>query len=222
EVFGTDIPDAAVFRDRTIRGLAAVVDAHRGGVVGTTAIDALPAPDPTAPLALSAGEEAMLFEYRSDPADTRYNVTRLYRLRGDVDVDRLESALRDVVMAHEPLHTLFDPARTRLGSADAVEFVARGTMSIEEMDAFADVRRRVPFDLDHGPLVRVDHARIADDEVAVLIGMHHITIDAGTFDTFWSQVAARAAGGPLPPLPLSYHDHTRIQAAELAGDRSHH
>lgn len=213
--FGTYLPDATVFRVRTIRELAAVVDDAAPAASPAPPIEPL---DPTAPLPLSAGEEAMLFEYRIDPDDVRYNVNRLYTLRGDVDRTALVAAIRDVVAHHGPLHTLYDPGRTRLAPEDALDVVDLGSVDAEELDRHADARARLPFDLDRGPLVRLLIGRTGPDELRVLIGMHHIVIDAGTFDTLWEQVGSRFAGGDLPPLAPTYAAHGRAQSVHHAGD----
>jgi len=206
--FGTDLPDATVFRARTIAELAELVDD------ADTAEQEVAVELGDGPLPLSAGEEAMLLEYRLDPTDTRYNVTRLYTLDGQdgpVDVEALERALRDVVMHHAPLHTRFDAERTPLGPAEALTWESLGELSTEEMDTFADNARRGPFDLDAGPLVRAHVATTGPDRTSLLIGTHHIVIDAGTFDVLWEQLAARVAGATLPALPTSYAAHGELQ-----------
>ena len=214
DAFGTDLPDAALFRHRTVRELAALVDsAAPSGSAPVAVVPSRPRRHDDGPLPLSPGEEAMLFEYRVDPRDTRYNVTRLYTIDGDVDIDVLDAAVRDVVMHHAPLHTNFDAHRTRRARSEAVDFVVLEPMTPAEMDRFADTRRAVPFDLDHGPLVRVHVARLPEHRLAVLVGLPHIAIDAATFDTFWSQVGHRAGGGELPDLPITYAEHGDLHRA---------
>ena len=65
--FGTDLHDAAVFRARTIRELADVVDRRVCPMV-RRASHRPDRPDRRDAAPLSAGEEAMLFEYRMDPS----------------------------------------------------------------------------------------------------------------------------------------------------------
>src|SRR5215211_1188513 len=72
-----------------------------------------------------------------------------------------------------------------------------------------------PFDLAHGPLLRV---RVSGD--LLLFAVHHIVTD------FWSlAVLARELGAlyqgeeSLLPLPLRYTDFARWQAERLAGPR---
>ncbi|MEY2958684.1 MAG: hypothetical protein RLZZ01_1252, partial [Actinomycetota bacterium] len=197
---GIDLPDALVFQHRVLGDFAAAVDRLAGAVGSTTAI---PAPDHGL-RPLSPGEAAMLFEYRSDPTDTRYNVTRLYTLDDDIDVERLRTALDLVVGRHQPLHTAFDVDRTVLPPAVACTL---DPMPDDRVDDFADRQRSVPFDLDHGPLVRVHHGPAPTGGTALLIALHHICVDAGTFDLLWDELDAAYHGRPLTDLPTTVAAH---------------
>ena len=161
----------------------------------------------------------MLFDHRRDPADTRYNVTRLYRLPPDIDLDRLDAAIRDVAMLHGPLHVSFSADRHDLGRDAAVSFDRVGDATVDEFRALADRERAVPFDLDAGPLVRVHAAATVEASglsvTSVLIGMHHISVDAGAFDVFWDQVATAYAGRPLVEPTVSYAAHADWQRREV-------
>ncbi len=230
--YGTDLHDAAVFRARTVRDLAAVVaaalaSASAGGHVGPPTrrtrsddIDSV-----ASPLPLSAGEEAMLFEHRSDPGDTRYNVTRLYRIAFDPGAPAFEAArfadsVRAVVSVHGPLHTSYDATRRTLPTDAAVSIVELDPMSADAFDRFADEQRQVPFDLDAGPLVRVHLARTDAHQVSVLVGLHHISIDAGTFDLLWNQVAEHYASGRVPELAVTYAAHGAWQRTNVDAARA--
>jgi amino acid adenylation domain-containing protein len=47
--------------------------------------------------------------------------------------------------------------------------------------------------------------------VSVLFALHHISVDAGTFDVLWRQVVERERSGHLPDLACSYAEHTDWQ-----------
>ena len=209
--FSIELPDALVFEHRTLAEFAAAVDEHIGG--GRT-LAAIPDLDATEPAPLSAGEEAMLFEYRADPADVRYNVTRWYQVDSDLDLDRLRGAVEQVVARHGPLHTSYAPARARLPVAQALSFEPLPAGPVDEV---VDELRRVPFDLDHGPLVRVN---VGSDEAGawnIVIGLHHISVDAGTFDVLWDEIDAAYHGRDLPELPTSYAAYGAWQRETAAG-----
>ena len=120
--FGRVVPESVPFTKRTVAELASYIDsapdlgvdtdgggqAHQERIdaVGRSEFDIATLPE-GAPLPLSAGEEAMLYEWRRDPTDLRYNVARLYRLPNDVDIDRFNDAVRLVVDHHQTLHTSY-------------------------------------------------------------------------------------------------------------------
>ncbi len=216
--FGTDLHDAAVFRSRTIRELAAVVDRTLSEGLGADRHVSIPPLDPSAPLPLSAGEEAMLFEYRAAPHDPRYNVTRIYTVTGPFDGERFRDAVEDLVRLHAPLRTSYGADRRTLDVDEALSYTELPDSSREEFDHFATTQRAVPFDLDHGPLVRIHVARTGPDRVEVLVALHHISIDAGTFDVLWQQIAACYEGHPLPILAAGYAEHAEWQRARREAD----
>ena len=206
-----------MFHARTIRELAQLIEGPADPLVGADRSDTGIGAVAGAPM--SAGEEAMLFDYRRDPEDTRYNVTRWYRLPAETDLDRLERSIRDAVAMHGPLHTSFGSDRAELGAA-AVAFESIGASTLDGFADFVDRQRRVPFDLDAGPLVRVHVARTVDPETelmvtSVLIGMHHISVDAGSFDVFWEQVSVLYAGGVVTQPDISYAAHADWQRREV-------
>lgn len=206
---GVELPDALVFQHRVLHDFAAAVDLLSGTVASPSHVPELV--DGTRPL--SPGEEAMLFEYRSDPTDTRYNVTRLYTVDDDIDIGRLREALDLVVTRHQPLHTAFDVARTELSPAAACALEPMPGGSIDE---FSDRQRAVPFDLDRGPLVRVHHGPAPTGGTALLIGLHHICVDAGTFDLLWDELDAAYHGRPLADLGSTVAAHGAWQRSRWA------
>ena len=221
--FGTDLHDATVFRARTVRELAAVVEHTLAEGPGPDRHASIPHLDSSGPPPLSAGEEAMLFEYRADQRDPRYNITRHYTVEGHVDVPRFHDAVRDLVRVHGPLHYSYRADRRILSDDEALAFVEMEATDRESFERFARSQRAVPFDLDDGPLVRVHVARTGAAEVSILVALHHITIDAGTFDVLWQQIVGRYEGHALPLLTASYAEHAawqreRLLANDEAGD----
>lgn len=207
--FGVELPDALVFEHRRVRQFALAVD----DVIGSgERLQEIPPLDPTTPPPLSPGEEAMLFEYRAAPGDARYNGMRHYRLPVELDVDRLREAIHTVVERHQPLHTAYDEPRTRLAPARAatVELLPDGPL-----DEFLDRQRAVPFDLDNGPLVRTHIGAHTPGTTDVVVAMHHISVDAGTFDQFWNEVDAAYHDGELPQLAATYAAHAQWQRSRI-------
>ncbi|MGI9602003.1 MAG: amino acid adenylation domain-containing protein, partial [Acidimicrobiales bacterium] len=203
---GIDVPESLAFQHRTVRDLALQVDGLLRAAAGegeeAPPSPAVPVMDDERPL--SVGEESLLFQYRVDPTDTRYNVTRLYHLEGELEPDRLSEAVAAVVAHQAVLHTAYGADRLRLTVDQALEVTRRVVVDDDELMAWADEFKSRPFDLDHGPLVRLGSARCGGDRWALLIGVPHVVADAGALDVFWDQVAQAYDGQTLPELPVSY------------------
>ncbi|MFM8892100.1 MAG: amino acid adenylation domain-containing protein, partial [Planctomycetia bacterium] len=180
---------------------------------------------------MSAGQRALWYAYRRDPAGSSYNVFLPTRVRSPLDVEALKATMELVVARHSALRTTFSDASGRLlqrvHAALPPEFIltdASGS-DVESVRAamLADAER--PFDLERGPLVRMSVARLAADDWVVLATTHHIVVD------FWSLILildevgriypSLAAGGEpdLPPAADNYAEFVRRQEALLAGDR---
>ncbi|MFD8818255.1 amino acid adenylation domain-containing protein, partial [Streptomyces sp. NPDC059627] len=229
EVFGVEVPLAALFDGPTVRGLAVVVEETVPGlvvpgVVGVVRDGVLP---------LSFGQERLWFLDRLDPGSVEYNVPSPVWFDGGVDVGALGAALSAVVARHEVLRTrlvadaegtacqvIDPPGPVPLpvvdvsGVADPMGVVR----SLVEMDAVA------PFDLAAGPLIRACLVRAGLDRSVLVLSLHHAVSDEWSgrilrrdLQTFYQ---ARVAGepDPLPPLPVQYADFAVWQRSWLTGE----
>ncbi|MFE3031376.1 amino acid adenylation domain-containing protein [Streptomyces canus] len=229
EVFGTDIPLAALFDHPTVRALAAVIDATAQGLlappVGPVERDQV--------LPLSFGQQRLWFLDQLEPGSVEYNVPSPVWFDGPVDVAALGEALSAVVARHEVLRTrlvagpdgvayqvIDPPARVPLPVVDVsgVEdpmAVARGLI---EADAAA------PFDLAGGPLLRACLVRAGLERCVLVLCLHHAVSDEWSGRIFRRDLqalyGALLAGqpDPLPPLPVQYADFAVWQRSWLTGD----
>ena len=147
--------------------------------------------------ALSHAQERLWFLWRLDPASAAYNVTGAVRLRGRLDARVLRTALDRVVDAHESLRQRFEEvdgvpfqiAGERRYGWD--EFELEGGRDPEAaLDALLAGRSALPFDLEHGPLLRVALVRRAADDHVLHIAVHHIVADGVSIDVFVAEFTA--------------------------------
>ncbi len=220
--FDIVVPESIAFTKRTVEELAEHVDELLSDTSPST-IDArssydIPKLDDEL-LPLSAGEESMLYEWRRDPTDHRYNVARLYRLPDNADVERFNGAVRSVVAHHETLHTSYGPRRQTL-DVDAALWI--GDVSSEEASLvhLAEKLNDTQFDLVNGRLITLHHLRSGHpDDVGqrgALIRTHHIVSDAGSLDVLWNQIDLAYRGEDLPELDVSYAEHGTWQRRRSA------
>ena len=209
ERLNMQIPESAAFTERTIEDLALLIDTERasGSSTSNSELQATPCAieTRTGSTALSPGEEALLFEWRTDPLNQKYNVGRLYQVDGPIDVDRFNDALRKVVDHQPTLHTSYGLSRRTL-STDQALHTATTTSEEASLDQLADALHRQSFDLVNGPLVTVHHLQ-ATNGSAILLRAHHIVCDAGSLDVLWQHVDRAYQDLPLPEVTLGYAQH---------------
>ncbi|MGI5154378.1 amino acid adenylation domain-containing protein [Microbispora sp. CA-102843] len=167
---------------------------------------------------LSYGQERLWFLHRLDPEDHSYNTCHAYRLRGDLDVGRLERAFTAVVARHETLRTRFEEIDGRpvaiVLPPEPVTLERFETDGEDEARRLVARRANTPFDLSAAPPVRITLVRIAPRDHVLAVAQHHIVADGISVAVLRDELAHHYGGGdPLPPLPLQYGEHARAERA---------
>ncbi|WP_367127291.1 non-ribosomal peptide synthase/polyketide synthase [Saccharothrix sp. HUAS TT1] len=191
-----DVSPREVFDHPTVAALAARLS-------GSTAADAvIPRVGGDAPL--SFAQQRLWFLDQFSPGGTEYATPLAVRLRGGLDVPRLERALTALVERHETLRTTF-PAVDGL-PVTALRPAAPVVLPV--VDALPAVE---PFDLAEGPLFRPALVRLGPDDHVLALTMHHIVTDGWSGGVLVSDLAALYGGEELPPLPIRYGDFAAWQ-----------
>ncbi|TML31682.1 MAG: amino acid adenylation domain-containing protein [Actinobacteria bacterium] len=184
-------------------------------------------------LPLSSGQEQLWFIDQFAPGLPTYNITGAVRIAGPLDVQALNDALDAVVARHETL-------RTRLDAVDGqpVQIIDPPTSTvwtIQDLSGLpADEREArfaaesvayglLPFDLAKGPLFRTRLVKLAEQEHALVINVHHSVFDGWSFAVCFRELAtcydAAVAGRPadLPELPIQFADYAIWERGRLEG-----
>ncbi|MDQ0772819.1 amino acid adenylation domain-containing protein/non-ribosomal peptide synthase protein (TIGR01720 family) [Streptomyces aurantiacus] len=152
-----------------------------------------------------------------------YNFPLVFRLRGELDLDALRSALSDVAGRHEALRTVFhehdgeQPYQFIVPAAEAApEFTVRDCAE-DALDGLIESAQRRPFDLARELPLRCEVFRVGPADHVVAVVLHHITTDEWSDRPFLADLntayAARTAGEEpgWAPLPVQYVDYTLWQ-----------
>ena len=178
---------------------------------------------------LSYGQRALWFVQQLAPENAAYNIASAVRVSGPLDLAALERALAQLVERHAALRTTFaqhsDGPVQIIHAAGALplDVVDAASWSAAQIQAFLDDAAQRPFDLERGPLLRIELLQRAPDESILLLVQHHIITDfwslARLVDELGSLYRSGLEGAPAAagPLALSMADYARWQAAELAG-----
>ncbi|RKG92068.1 non-ribosomal peptide synthetase [Corallococcus terminator] len=178
---------------------------------------------------LSQGQRALWYLYQVAPDSPAYNVAFAGRLRSEVEVPTLRESLQALVDRHATLRTTFplsegQPVQHVHAKREAhLELVDASGWSQEQLSARVSASYRRPFDLEQGPLMRVELFTLSPREHVLLMSLHHIVID------FWSlmvlvdelgalyQARKQGTRAELAPLTRAYSDYVDWQAELLAG-----
>ena len=182
------------------------------------------------PLALSYAQERQWFLWQLDPHSAAYHVPRALRLKGQLDYVALQRAFNTLIAHHESLRTHVQQ------DADRTVQVIRPQVCMElspveadetDLKALVEARITQPFDLRHGPLMRVSLLRLAEDEHVLVIVQHHIISDGWSMQIMVDELvqlyAAYSQGQTpqLPAVPVQYADYARWQRDWMeAGEKS--
>ncbi|MET8222753.1 non-ribosomal peptide synthase/polyketide synthase [Streptomyces sp. NPDC005301] len=236
--FGADVSPRLLFTHPTLSALAAALGEPAAD--GTKPAEGIPAADPDAPAPLSYAQQRLWFLDRFEPGSTEYTTLSVLRLRGRLDATALRTALDGLVARHEALRTTFaeedgrprqivhPPHPAHVTPDDLTGVPADGARAA--LDALVEQEASTPFDLAAGPLLRARLARLAEDEHALLLAVHHIATDGWSVAVLGrdlGELYAAALEGrrpDLPDLPVRYADHAAWQRArteEAEGQLAH-
>ncbi|MEU3712017.1 non-ribosomal peptide synthetase [Streptomyces catenulae] len=191
----------------------------------------------SADTALSSAQQRLWFLWQLRPDGNEYNVPRATRLRGALDSDALRRALDLLVARHDALRATFPtvagaPVLRIAAEAEVpLPLTDLSALPTAERDAALDeaVTRAAlaPFDLAHGPVLRAELIRLAEDDHALVLTFHHIAVDGwsmGIIDRDLAALyAATVAGDDAPSAApaRSYRDCVAAEQRLLAGPRRH-
>ncbi|WP_299210513.1 non-ribosomal peptide synthetase [uncultured Dokdonia sp.] len=139
---------------------------------------------------LSYAQDRLWFLNQLDTEDTSYHVSRAIRLTGCVDVQILEKTFSKLIEKHEILRTVFvnnegvpyqkilSPYAYQIPVTNCREIKedAKEKMITDRLDALESVS----FEIEEGPLFRVELLKFSAEENVLLFCEHHLILDGWT------------------------------------------
>ena len=189
---------------------------------------------------LSAAQQRMWFLNRFEPDSPAYNMPMAIRLTGDLDVEALHAAVRDVLDRHEVLRTVYPqtavtspgaslaqdgPVQVVLTTAQALPELTVESVAPQQLEQRVLELAAEPFDVTAAVPLRGALLRVGADEHVLVMVLHHIAGDGWSFaplarDVMIAYTARRAGAAPQwSPLPIQYADFALWQH-ELLGDET--
>ena len=220
ETFDREIPLSALFDAPTVADLSVEVEKLLRDGDSPIFPPIVPVPRDR-PLPLSMNQEHLWHMDQLIPGMHFLNMPYVYRLSGELNIEALGKALKEIVRRHEALRTVFretegqpyqiieDGASFELteidlrGSSDGLSEVAVNLL-LEE--------RLTPFDLSLGPLFRSKLLRLTNVESLLLLTLHHIISDHWSMQVVLRELTilygayAKSLPSPLAEPPVQFAD----------------
>jgi amino acid adenylation domain-containing protein/non-ribosomal peptide synthase protein (TIGR01720 family) len=176
---------------------------------------------------LSYAQQRQWFLWQLDPQGSAYNIPVALRLQGALNITALQQSFDRLLERHQSLRSRFVEDDGRVLQTLA----AFTSLSIDQHDLraepaaqrFACAMNKVeqeiarPFDLQHGPLLRVSLLQLDVDDHVLVLTLHHIVTDGGSMavlvEEFSRLYAAHCQGldAALQALPIQYSDYAAWQ-----------
>lgn len=205
-----------------------------GGKVEETGAPSIPRRPEQSLIPLTFAQQRLWFLDQVVPDSAAYTIHESMRLTGAIRASVLEQCLYEIMRRHEALRTTFvalegQPVQI-IAPPQRISLPVIDLTALEENQRKAATRHlataeaRYPFDLAHGPLMRVALLRLGEEEHILLLTLHHIISDGWSMGIFLRELTtlytAYAAGRPSPlrDLPIQYADFAYWQRQQLQED----
>jgi len=223
-----DISLRKMFELPTIRGLAReAAPRERAGLI-------IPRAPRDSDIPLSFPQERLWFLHNLDKSNMAYFVPRAIRIRGKLDVTLLGRTFSEIIRRHEILRTVFPtrqgrpvqkilpPFPVRIPVIDLNDVEGQAQSEMVSAWILAEGQRR--FDLEKGPLIRVNLLVLGPGEHILVLTEHHLVHDGWTQEVLLKEFIAiftafyEGRPCPLPDLPIQYADFAVWQRNLMQGE----
>ncbi|ADU21404.1 condensation domain-containing protein [Ruminococcus albus] len=158
---------------------------------------------------VSDAQKRMWIMTMTNSSDTAYNMPACMEINGKLDVKRFVDAFERIAQIHESFRTTFHQVE---GSVlQKIEDSAHFKVELLD-DPELDVRTLIrPFDLEHGPLMRVVLIRRGQDRYTAFLDIHHIIGDGTSMGIMLRDFLDLYQGHEVKEPPYNYRDFTLWQ-----------
>jgi amino acid adenylation domain-containing protein len=214
KTFQVSLPLNIFFKKPTVKEQAAYIDSHQKE--GANLI--LPAPV-QAYYPQSSSQKRLFLLHQIEGSENSYNIPRAFRIKGNIDIAKLEQCFTTLITRHEALRTAFEmkdgmPVQIIKTNLPFSIGYTKAEPAAQEQLIRSFIRT---FDLSAPPLLRA-HVLDAGSEQWFLFDMHHIISDGISSAVFMEELMQLYNGEQLEPLTIQYKDVAVWQNNYLASD----
>ncbi|MCU0286784.1 MAG: amino acid adenylation domain-containing protein [Acidobacteria bacterium] len=216
--FDVNVPLAEFFKTMTIRGLSQYIR-----VLGKELHLDIEPTEKKWFYPLSSAQRRLYFLQMMEVNSSAYNIPRVMKINGKINIERLENVFKRLILEHESLrvsfhmvgedpvqkihdHAVFEIEYKNLTTVETEKKIHQATFIIHHF-----IRA---FDLSKAPLLRVGLLKTAEEEFILMVDMHHIISDGVSIQVLVRDFSTLYAGKELPGIKLQYKDYAEWQNRE--------
>ncbi|MAS92169.1 MAG: hypothetical protein CMO55_03140 [Verrucomicrobiales bacterium] len=179
---------------------------------------------------LSEGQKALWFLNRLAPNSSAYNLNFSGKFRPLLDIDAMKTAFAKLFERHPLIDVTFatkdgEPMQV-VQKGRTIDFREHDCTQLddEQLKALISEHADRPFNLERGPVIRLELFRTADEAHVALLSMHHIVSDAWSIAVIMQDLievyfATKAGRTPqVEPVGASYADFVNWEKAHLESE----
>ncbi|KNY24966.1 non-ribosomal peptide synthetase [Pseudobacteroides cellulosolvens] len=211
---GTEISVADLLISQTVAELAVNLDIkHTAQDNGNQLYSIADKRDFKEYFAISPSQKRIYILQKMDEGSTIYNLPVFLSIEGNMDIECLETAIRELVGRHESLRTFFELKEGNIYQKVSTTVEVQVEWPPFDGKNLNDTLQKFirPFDLSKAPLFRVGIIRLSEKEYIFMFDMHHIISDATSLDILVSELIRLYKGYILPELKIQYKDFAEWQ-----------
>jgi len=230
---GVELPLRTLFEAPTVAALALEVEQLQGWGETTGVPPLVPTPR-EGTLPLSFAQQRLWFIDQLEPGTPLYNLPVALRIEGPLDPAVLGRCLGEIVRRHEAVRTVF--ALQEDAPVQVIQPPAPFALPLVDLSGLPEPAREGqalalaveeagrPFDLARDLKLRGALLRLAAEDHALALTMHHVASDGWSMGILVREVAALYAAfvqgepSPLAELPVQYADFAVWQRSWLHGE----
>ena len=236
ENFGVELPLRTLFESSTISTLAIEIEQQEN----TTRQQAIEPISDGDKFPLSFAQQRLWLIDKLESGTSAYNMTRVARLKGELNVTCLEKSLTEIIRRHEVLRTTIEtvdgqpkqvikPAsQLNIPIADLQSLNTTTTELDKRVQQLIAEETRRPFSLASEPLIRIRLLKVNPREHILILNVHHIVFDGWSSNILFNELSVlysafcKEEASPLAPLSIQYKDfaHWQRQQSQSANFQS--
>lgn len=179
---------------------------------------------------LTEGQKALWFLNRLAPDSPAYNLVYSAKITPLVNFEIMKKAFAGLYQRHPMLdvtfHTVNGQPIQRVHKGRTIQFVEHDVTQLNDAEIKAKLVEHAnkPFNLETGPVMRLDLFKTKDDAHITLLCMHHIVSDAWSVTLFMNDLiesyfSRRMGKEPeWDAIPARYQDYVQWEQTHLEGE----